>query len=54
MTKTSTTTKKNVLSGLKAKANEITKRANAAKEHLLNGNFESDTLMVAPRNITPE
>ena len=54
MTTTSNTTKKNVLSGLKAKANEITKRANAAKEHLLNGNFESDTLMVAPRNITPE
>ena len=54
MTKTSTTTKKNVLSGLKAKANEITKRAKAAKKHLLNGNFKSNTLVVAPRKVTPE
>lgn len=39
---------------LKAKANEITKRANAAKEHLLNGDFKSNTLVVAPRKVTPE
>ena len=52
--KTTTTNKKKLLKGIKAKASEITKRAKAAKEHLLNGNFKSKTLVVAPRNITSE
>ena len=52
--KTTTNNKKKLLKGIKAKASEITKRAKAAKEHLLNGNFKSKTLVVAPRNITSE
>ena len=55
--KTTTNNKKAIYanpSSLKAKANEITKRAKAAKEHLLNGNFKSDSLVVSSRNVTPE